>query len=483
MSTDFERETVELADRYMAGMLSRRAFVTKLIALGLAPSIVGAIVAACGGSTSSPSQAVAVPSQPAAATLAPTVAPVASAVASVAAAPSAADLKGNVRFMIGPWSKNDVDVHNAIAKTFQAVHPNVTFEFKLFNWTTATAEVSTSLQAGDHDVYYFGEGGYFARAAQQTDGFEDLGSRINDPAWAAEKAKYLYWDRVEAKHQKLIGVPLNWHVEDALFVNMDMVRAAGFDEHFVDSWDNFAACIKKMTKGTDTYGLGIGIQLGGFAEWYQIARANGGQYLSDDLKSPAINTPDVVDATVRWADLFKQGIAPPLGTYSYDTAPAAWGAGKLAIYSSDLATTTTIPNPVPFDWLLLPYPPGSKTQVNFNDLGFYAMGANTPDKDLAWEVIKWWTNSDSDAYWADRSGTYPSRVDAVAHGYGTVGVKQLSTAFPLFSKFSCGPEPFAAWSTIEDQAEAQIQDCYSGKTTPAEAVANVEKIVKQEAKV
>jgi multiple sugar transport system substrate-binding protein len=482
MSTDFERETVQLADKYMAGVLSRRAFVLKLLALGLAPSVVGAIVAACGGS-STPSPAAATPTQ-AAPTAGLTAAPVPSAVASPSPIPSPSplDLKGNVRFMIGPWSKNDADVHNAIAKTFQAVHPNVTFEFKLFNWTTATAEVNTSLQAGDHDVYYFGEGGYFARA-QQASGFEDLGSRINDPALAAEKAKYLYWDRIEAKHQKLIGVPLNWHVEDALFVNMDLVRAAGYDEHFVDSWDTFAACVKKMTKGTDTYGLGIGIQLGGFAEWYQIARANGGQYLSDDLKSPAINIPDVVDATARWADLFKQGIAPPLGTYSYDTAPAAWGAGKLATYSSDLATTTTIPNPVPFDWLLLPYPPGSKTQVNFNDLGFYAMSSKTPDKDLAWEVIKWWTNSDSDAYWADRSGTYPSRTDAVAHGYGTVGVKQLSTAFPLFSKYSCGPEPFAAWSTIEDQAEALIQDCYSGKSTAAEAVANVEKVVKQEAKV
>jgi multiple sugar transport system substrate-binding protein len=480
MNRDLERKTTEVADQYLAGRMSRRTFVTRLLALGLAPGAIGAILAACGSSSSPSASAAAAASAAPSTGASPASSAASSAVA--AASPSPLDLKGNVRFMIGPWSKNDVDVHNAIAKTFNAVYPNVTFDFKLFNWTTATAEVTTSLQAGDHDIYYFGEGGYFARA-QQADGFEDLGSRINDPAWAAEKAKYLYWDRVEAKKQKLIGVPLNWHVEDALFVNMDMVRAAGFDEHFVDSWDTFAACVKKMTKGTDTYGLGIGIQLGGFAEWYQIARANGGQYLSDDLKSPAINTPDVVDATARWADLFKQGVAPPLGTYTYDTAPAAWGAGKMAIYSSDLATTTTIPNPVPFDWLLLPYPPGSKTQVNFNDLGFYAMGSKTPDKDLAWEVIKWWTNSDSDAYWADRSGTYPSRKDAVDHGYGQVGVKQLSTAFPLFSKYSCGPEPFAAWSSIEDQAEAQIQDCYGGKISAADAVANVEKIVKQEAKV
>lgn len=474
MHTDLERKTTQLADAYVAGGISRRTFVTRLLALGLAPSAVGAIIAACGGNATPSPAATSTP-----ATAAPASVP---ATTAASPSPSALDLKGNVRFMIGPWSKNDVDVHKEVAKGFNALYPNVTFDFKLFNWPTATAEVTTSLQAGDHDVYYMGEGTYFLRS-EQADGFEDLTSRINDPAWAAEKAKYVYWDRVQAKGPKLIGVPTNWHVEDALFVNMDMVRAAGFDEHFVDSWDTFAACVKKMTKGTDTYGLGIGIQLGGFGEWYQIARANGGQYLSDDLKTPAINIKDVVDATARWADLVKQGIVPPLGTYTYDTAPAAWGAGKMAIYSSDLATTTTIPNPVPFDWLLLPYPPGTKAQVNFNDLGFYAMGSKTPDKDLAWEVIKWWTNSDSDAYWADHSGTYPSRVDAVEHGYGKTSVKQLSTAFPLFQKYSCGPEPFAAWSTIEDQAEAQIQDCYGGKLSAADALTNIEKIVKTEAKV
>jgi len=469
MSGTPDRQVDQLADLYVTGRMSRRAFISRLLALGLSTSAAGAVLAACAKAATS-----AAPSASAVA---------ASQAASVASAGTSSSLptglKGNIRFLIGPWTDKEVQHHQVIQAAFNQLNPDVTFTYKLFDWATGAVEITNSLASGAHDIFYIEDHDWIAFA----DRLEDLTPRINDPAWASEKAKYLYWDRVEAKKQKLIGVPLNWHVEDALFVNMDMVRAAGFDEHFVDSWDTFAACVKKMTKGTDTYGLGIGIQLGGFAEWYQIARANGGQYLSDDLKSPAINTKDVVDATARWADLFKQGIAPPLGTYTYDTAPAAWGAGKMAIYSSDLATTTTIPNPVPFDWLLLPYPPGSKTQVNFNDLGFYAMGSKTPDKDLAWEVIKWWTNSDSDAYWADRSGTYPSRKDAVDHGYGQVGVKQLSTAFPLFSKYSCGPEPFAAWSTIEDQAEAQIQDCYGGKISAADAVANVEKIVKQEAKV
>ena len=75
---------------------------------------------------------------------------------------------------------------------------------------------------------------------------------------------------------------------------MDMVKEAGFDETFVDDWDTFVDCVTAMTKGTDTYGLGIGMQLGGFGEWYQRARAAGGSYLDADLSAPAINTPEVV---------------------------------------------------------------------------------------------------------------------------------------------------------------------------------------------
>ena len=114
--------------------------------------------------------------------------------------------------------------------------------------------------------------------------------------------------------------------------------AAGHDESFVDSWDSFHDCVAKMTKSGETYGCGIGIQIGGYGEWYQRLRAAGGSYLTADRKQPNVNLPNVVAMTQQMAALFKDGIAPPLGTYSYDAAPAAFAAGKLAILSSDLAT-------------------------------------------------------------------------------------------------------------------------------------------------
>ena len=57
---------------------------------------------------------------------------------------------------------------------------------------------------------------------------------------------------------------------------------------------------------------------------------------------------------------------------------------------------------------------------------------------------------------------------------------QLAEALPLYTKYAVGLEDFPQWADVEGLAEAEIQNCYSGKSTAAEAVAKVETIVKQE---
>jgi ABC-type glycerol-3-phosphate transport system substrate-binding protein len=259
---------------------------------------------------------------------------------------------------------------------------------------------------------------------------------------------------------------------------MDMVNAAGYDETFVDKWETFHDCCAKMTKKGESYGAGFGIQIGGYGEWYQVLRSAGGSYLTDDKKAPNVNLPNVIAATERMAALFKDGIAPALGTYSYDAAPAAFAAGKLGTMTIDLAATTALPSPVPFKWKLLPHPPGPVSQVNFNDLTYYMVNAKSGDQDLMWEVTKWWTTGENDAYWADNSGTYPARTDAADKGYGKNAAPQLAEALPVYEKHAVGLENFAQWADVESQAEAEIQNCYAGKESAQDAIANVEKIVK-----
>ncbi len=448
MSSKIDRQTSGLAESYLEGGISRRTFVMRLLALGLAPGAVASVVAACGSPSSS----------------------------SGGAAPG--ELSGNVRFLIGPWSDQEVAHHQHIAKAFQVLHPKVTFSFRLYDWGSAGQQINTSVIEGAQDIYMTTESSYPDYEAHNT--FVDLTPRINDPSFAAEKAKYLYMDRIKSYGPKILGLPISWHVEDAMFVNMDMVNAAGFDESFADTWPTFLEAVTKMTKPGKTYGFGIGIQIGGYAEWYQRLRAAGGSYLTPDLKTVNVNHPDVVLATQQFADLFKKGIAPPLGTYTYDNAPAAFAAGKMAIYSSDLASTTTLPKKVPFNWKLLPYPPGPVTRVNFNDLSLYMINPQSSDQDLMWEVLKWWTSGPNDAYWAGNSGTYPARADAPHFGYSKWAAPQMGEAFASFKKYAVGLENFPQWANVENSAEAEIQNAYGGKEMAQQAVENVAKIVQQQ---
>ena len=438
MNRNLDREARALADAYRAGKLTRRTFVTRLLAAGVSAPIVAG--------------------------LAREIRPA-----------EAADLKGKVRFLVGPWSDGEVDHHKHIAEGFNALHPDVEFDFRLYQWDTAAQEINTSVAQGAHDIYMTTESSY--PDYESGKGFADLTARVNDPSFADEKAKYLYWDRTQA-YGPILGLPISWHVEDALFVNMDMVNAVGYDETFVDKWETFHDCCAKMTKKGNTYGAAFGIQIGGYGEWYQVLRSAGGSYLTEDKKAPNVNLPNVVAATERMAALFKEGITPPLGTYSYDAAPAAFAAGKLATLTIDLAATTVFPNPVPFKWKLLPHPPGPVSQVNFNDVTYYMVNAKSGDQDLMWEVTKWWTTGENDAYWADNSGTYPARTDAAEKGYGKNAAPQLAEALPIYQKHAVGLENFAQWADVEGQAEAEIQNCYAGKESAQDAVANVEKIVK-----
>ena len=236
-------------------------------------------------------------------------------------------------------------------------------------------------------------------------------------------------------------------------MNMEMVKAAGFDETFVDDWDTFVDCVTAMTKGSDTYGLGIGMQLGGFGEWYQRARAAGGRFLTPDLSAPAINTPEVVEATQQLVDFFAQGIAPPQGTFDYNTAPDAFIAGRLATYSSDLTIAAVLDGEAGAAHLRVGGPPLSAWLRDAGQLqrhrslchelkdagqGSRLGGSEVLDERRAERPT-------------GRACPEPIQPASTPLRWATTSTPRRSspTSFDLFQKYSVGPEPFAACGTVE----------------------------------
>jgi ABC-type glycerol-3-phosphate transport system substrate-binding protein len=449
-----DRAVTELSDAYVQGAISRRVFIQRLLALGLTTSVAGSILAAC--SPSSPS---------------------ASAVASaIGPAPSLdSNVSAKIRFLAGPVSGQELDNQQVIAAAFNEVYPNVEFSFDLFEWGTDDVAVQTSAVDGLHDIYYLAEARYVTFNGRD-DLFADLGAVINDPAWASEKDKYVFWDRTAALGPRMIGFPVNWHVEQALYTNMDMLEQAGYGPEFVESWDSFADALRKMTK-PDV--MGIDVLASAFGGWYGRLRSAGADYLTADLSSPAINTPEVIEVTQQMVDLFlKDKTAAPPGTFDYDSAQAAFLSQQLAITSMDASRAAAFATDASFKWDMFPWPPGPKARLTFNDSNYWAVGTKSPAKDVAIEVIKFWTSAEQVGRWSAASGTYPMRSDSQEVMTESGAAPQLVEAFDPLLEHACYQQVFDQWGTIEGEINRQIQRAYLGEVTAEEAVTNFEQIVR-----
>ena len=201
MTTTREHRVEELTGAYVAGGMSRRVFISRLLPLGLSTSAAGTILAAC-SAAATPAPATAAPSGTAApATAAPATSAAASGVAT--------GLKGNIRFLIGPWTNDEVKHHQVIQTAFNQFNPDVTFTYKLFDWATGATEITNSLASGSHDIFYIEDHDWIAFA----DRLEDLTSRQR-PGLGGREGQVPLLGSTGDYGGKLIGMPLNWHVVD-----------------------------------------------------------------------------------------------------------------------------------------------------------------------------------------------------------------------------------------------------------------------------
>jgi ABC-type glycerol-3-phosphate transport system substrate-binding protein len=436
----------------MSGAITRRAFVLGLLAAGLSVGTAGALL----------SSATRAAAEPGCTALDPNV-------------------SGEIRFLTGPFTDREMEVQETIAAAFNAKYPNVTFSFTLFDWYTSPTDIQTSLLDGAHDLYYLGEADAMLFGAEDTN-FLDIGPYANASCFAEEKANYHALERLWKLTPKPTALPFLWFQESGLFVNLDKVKSVGFDETFVDSWDSFAAALLAMTDpAKDEYGIALDAHP--WVEWYGRMRSAGGSYLDADRTGPAVNTPQVVQGTQDMVDLFlKDKSSAPLGKYDYTTAQDAFAAGKIAAFGMDSSVAAAMMRrDLPFEWIMKPWPPGPVARHSVLNTGSYAIGKKTPNPDLAWEVLKFWTSGEQGAFYSGTASNYPSNETAYdpAYGWQELAAPQLIAVRPELEEQGVWMEEFTEFGLVNNRAYPQIQRAYTGEISAEEAVKNVEAIVKE----
>jgi multiple sugar transport system substrate-binding protein len=377
----------------MEASTSRREFLRRGAGAGMLLSAGGGLLAACGDSSG-------------------------------AAKGTAAAASGSIRFLKGPNWADDLSWQRETAAAFTKAHPSITVTPSLYDWASVETQLTTAFASNaPPDIVYMADTLWpkFADAGALL----DLSDYVNDPAFAAEKAKYPKgaWEAVTYQG-KVFGVPLIQGVMSVVYLNMDLLKAAGVTDA-ISSYDAMRAAAKATRKG-NVYGYSLTTTFNDFAyqEWMNYVVNSGAAILAADGKSGGFDTPQNAQAfDLLRGVFFEDKSAPPPGAYNREALKALFQAGRLAIYHSDanekIISGQAEGKPVKFAYEVHKLPPGPGGQFTFTVRGNLHVAAKSKSPKAAWEYVKYLTSAQRETAFIRAQGgdLQPSRADIAATVY------------------------------------------------------------------
>lgn len=211
----------------------------------------------------------------------------------------------------------------------------------------------------------------------------------------------------------LTAIPVNWDTI-AVYYNKDLFDAAGLEYPTAEwTWDDFAANAAALTDvDNDVYGAVVYPEYqAGYANW--IASTGISPITSADGTTCTVTDPESIAALQFLRDLQDQGYQPTgsiLGGNSADDGFNFWLAGRVAMVGGGswklpdaLAQTT-------FNWdvVQLPRNPESGRSRSILHAVGYVASANTPNPDLAANLLIFLGSDEGQRFFADAGGVAPA---------------------------------------------------------------------------
>jgi ABC-type glycerol-3-phosphate transport system substrate-binding protein len=482
----------EVVESFKQGRISRRDFIARLAAAGLGLAGINAVLAACNAAVTASAPAASAGAASAAASAGAASAAASAAGASAGASgaavtgPWAADpksLTGTVRLYKGPFIKEEADLQ---AKWIQAFTdsgraPGVKVEFSQYDWPSAEQQLTASLANGDHDVYYIPE--VFYGKYPTADGpVEDLEPWIKDPDWLTitkdyfKEPNYPTRPKPTAPGSILGAVIWNDGAQSCQFLNLDLFEKAGVTpDEMLKSYDSMTEAARKIRAlGPDIWGIMMrenGAVNFGWFEWYGYLKRAGSDFLTSDFTKPAINVPEFADALQMIQDWHvKDMVMPPFGKYDWPGIRGQFTSGKCGIIQEESGLAAVLAGmnpPATFKWDIAKFPPGPKADVIFANAAQWVMSNKSPNKQAAWEVMKFWSIPYKPYY-------EPVKMLVLYENWKEQGwfaddpVRQKEMGLLPFGKGPILHKQLLQFKTI---CEPYFDDVYAGKMTPQDALA------------
>jgi ABC-type glycerol-3-phosphate transport system substrate-binding protein len=386
----------------------------------------------------------------------------------------AAGLSGKITMIKGPHSADEAKFEAEIIADFKKDNPSAEVVFTTYDWANMNAQLMAGFASGaPADVQYLVDLVYPAYAQRGV--LQDMTALVNDPGWKSEHDAIAPFAWNLAKSTKGVwGVPVLGAIYN-IFVNLDLLNAAGVADSWNKSYDSMMAAAKACTKG-DTYGISLRTRVSDFAfwDWFPYIHNAGADILNQDWTGSGLAGAE--DAMQFLIDLHKAKVTPAIGSVDWQGQFDLFKAGKIAIYHGETPQINELlAKPPGFKWDVAYAPPGPKGQTVMGNFGILSIAAASKNKDLAWAFIKHWASGPEVSRFASEVNLEVVRGDVVDKLYADKPpMQKIQKEFVPRVK---GVQPHPKILTMLQQIWPVAENAYLGNLTGKAAIDQMSAVI------
>jgi len=310
-------------------------------------------------------------------------------------------------------SQIKVDAMAKVIANFEAANPNITVNQTVVPYDDYQTKIAASVPAGtgpDVAMIYFGWAALWSKSGFIVPLPDDLSAQID-----SDFVPFAQITKIDGKQYAIPTSVRNF----ALFYNVDLLKAAGWDKPPA-TWDEFAKAAKDCTK-TDANGniTQAGYYLGwgddGWNWFRPLIQAFGGQPFSDDGRTTLWNKDGAVDAW-KYMLAFTTTVKSSTPDF-YEGEYDAFAAGLTCMtpqltFAVGALKTGAAPG---MNWAVAPMPAGPAgafTTGSSWPIAITAKAANDPAKNAAAiKFVNYLATDEAQEAYIDTTGEVPAKND------------------------------------------------------------------------
>lgn len=303
-------------------------------------------------------------------------------------------------------------------------------------------------------------------ATYQLDGvMADMDIYVNDPVWGlneAEQADFfqgIFMQDVSPQFGQRLGFPPQRSME-GMYVNLDALAELGYDAPPA-TWEEFAEMACAWTESGEGR---IGYSIRTDASFIAAATfALGGDVFDYENDEYVYNSEATVYALSTLADLLDAGCVNRIAEQYGDQSDFTNQVNLFYVGSTSgieyVAAGVAESEMGDFAWTIAPLPYGDLGAME-PTMNLYGASVSvvetTPEEGLAaWLFVRWMSEPDQLAFWAENTGYYPVRATAAAALEDYLAENaEYAAGFALLSNVKAEP-PVAGYDVVRDMVEEQ----------------------------